>query len=152
MLLQALRARRVTSQTEAHLKLNIVRFRVADLGFPNGALTREIIGSEGDRDLFGHPAPFTGGRGNQLGLDLCSAEVGPQLRLQYEDQPLGERVYVAMTPITASDVEPRIFVVEHSAKGLSLDAVRARPEDKWEPEALFLFSFRAKPADEEKYD
>lgn len=134
------------------MKLNIVRLRVADLGFPNGALTREIIGSAGDRDLFGHPAPFTGGRGNQLGLVLCLPEVGPQFRLQYEDQPPGERVYVAMKPITASDGEPRIFVVEHSAKGLSLDAARARPEDEWAPEALFLFSFRAKQADEEEYD
>ena len=51
------------------MKIDTVRLRVGDLGLPEGALTREIIGSERDRDLFGNSAPFTGGRGNQLGLD-----------------------------------------------------------------------------------
>jgi len=62
--------------------MHTVRLRVADLGFPEGAITREIIGSERDRDLFGHPAPFTGGRGKQLGLKLCPPDTGPQLRLE----------------------------------------------------------------------
>jgi hypothetical protein len=113
------------------VKLNCIRLRVADLGFPEGALTRELIGSERDRDLFGQSAPFTGGRGNQKGLELCPPDVGPQLRLDYSDQPPGECVYVAMKPITTSDGEPRIFVVAHNSDGLSLDAVRARPDDKW---------------------
>ncbi|MGH8474541.1 MAG: hypothetical protein ACRER2_02005 [Methylococcales bacterium] len=132
--------------------MNTVRLRVADLGFATGALTREIIGSEEDRDLFGHPAPFTGGRCNQLGLDLCSPQVGPELRLQYSEQPLGERVYVAMKPIIASDGEPRIFVVEHNSNGMSLDAARARPGDEWPPDAIFVFCARAKPAAEEARD
>ncbi|MDE3244272.1 MAG: hypothetical protein KGO52_16325 [Nitrospirota bacterium] len=134
------------------MKLSTVRLRVADLGFADGALTREIIGSERDRDLFGHLAPFTGGRSNQLGLELCSPEVGPEFRLQYDNQPLGERVYIAMKPITASDGEPRIFVVEHNSNGLSLDATRARPDDEWSPEAIFLFCRREKTAAEETRD
>jgi hypothetical protein len=113
--------------------------RVADLGFPQGALTREIIGSEHDRDLFGNPAPFTGGRGAELGLKLCPPEAGPYLRLEYADQPSGERLYVAMKPITASDGEPRIFVVAHDSAGLSLDAARARSDDKWAPDDVFVF-------------
>ncbi len=131
------------------MKLNAVRLRVADLGFPNGALTREIIGSERDRDLFGHPAPFTGGKGNQLGLDLCPPEIGPELRLQYDNQPAGERVYVAMKPIAAKDGEPRIFVVEHSPAGLSLDAARARPDDQWAAKDLFVFCLRGKSGSDE---
>ncbi len=131
------------------MKLSTVRLRVADLGFPTGALTREIIGSERDRDLFGHAAPFTGGRGHQLGLDLCPPEAGPELRLQYGDQPLGECVYVAMKPIIASDGEPRILVVEHGPTGLSLDAARARPDDKWAPETLFLFCRRNEAGDDQ---
>ena len=50
------------------MEINTVRLRVADLGFPEGALTREIIGSERDRDLFGNSAPYTGGRGKQVNI------------------------------------------------------------------------------------
>lgn len=121
------------------MKTRTVRLRVIDLGFPEGALTREIIGSERDRDLFGNPAPFTGGRGKQLGLELCPPNVGPHLRLEYADQPSGERLHVAMKPITASDGEPRIFVVANDSTGLSLDAARARSNDKWEPDDIFVF-------------
>jgi hypothetical protein len=124
--------------------VDTVRLRVADLGFSSGALTREIIGSDRDRDLFGHSAPFTGGRAAQLGLLLCSADVGPELRLQYSHQPRGERVHIAMKPITTDDGEPRIFVVAHDHQGLSLDAVRARPDDRWFADDLFLF--RSGPA------
>jgi len=121
------------------MEVKTVRLRVADLGFADGALTSEIIGSEHDRDMFGYSAPFTGGRGAELGLDLCSPDVGPYLRLQYNDQPLGESVYVGMKPITTPDGEPRIFVVAHNAGGLSLDAARARHDDKWAPDDIFVF-------------
>lgn len=120
-------------------KITTVRLRVADLGFPEGALTRELIGSEEDRDVFGNPAPFTGGRGKQMGLELCSSDIGPALRLEYSDQPKGERLYIAMRPIRCSDGEPRIFVVLHGPDGLALDAARARPADEWAASELFVF-------------
>ena len=120
-------------------KIPTVRLRVADLGFPDGALTRELIGTEQDRDVFGNPAPFTGGRGKQLDLELCSPDVGPALRLEYSDQPLGERLHIAMKPIRSSDGEPRIFVVLHGANGLELGAARARPADEWAASDLFVF-------------
>ena len=115
---------------------------VAELGFAEGALTREIIGSDQDRDLFGNAAPFTGGRGNRLGLELCPPDLGPNLRLEYEDQPLGERLYIAMKPINSSDGEPRIFAVANNADGLSLDAARARPDDAWAADDKFVFCLR----------
>jgi hypothetical protein len=121
------------------VKVDTVRLRVADLGFAEGALTREIIGSERDTDLFGNAAPFTGGRGKQLGLGLCPADLAPRLCLEYPDRPSGERQYIAMRPITASDGEPRIFVVARDSAGLSLDTARARPDDKWEPDDMFVF-------------
>jgi hypothetical protein len=121
------------------MEVKTVILRVMDLGFPDGAITREIIGSDRDKDLFGNSVPFTGGRGNRLGLELCPADLGPHLRLEYKDQPLNERLYVAMKPITASDGEPRIFVVANNADGLSLDAVRARPDDQWAPDDKFVF-------------
>ncbi len=120
------------------MELKTVLLSVADMGFEEGALTREIIGQKSDVDMFGIPSPYTGGRLQQLGLKLCPAETGPQLRLQYTDQPKGECLYIAMQPIPASDRKPRIFVVCHNDKGLALDAKSARPTDRWAPDAKFV--------------
>lgn len=120
-------------------EISTVRLRVADLGFPEGALTRELIGSEEDRDVFGNPAPFSGGRGKEMGLELCSSDVGPALRLEYSDQPAGECLYIAMKPIRSSDGVPRIFAVVHGSEGLALDAVSALPADEWAATDLFVF-------------
>lgn len=120
-------------------QLKLVRLSVANLGHPQGATTGEIIGSENDVDRDGHPAPFTAGSGCRLGLALCPPDAGPSLRLEYADQPVGERLLIAMRPITSSDDEPRIFVVERDADGMALDAVRARPDDRWDPTDMFIF-------------
>lgn len=114
--------------------------RVRDLGLSEGAVTTEIIGSDNDADVTGSRAPFSGGKGHQLGLELCPPDLAPTLCLEYADQLANERLYIAMKPITASDGEPRIFVVTRGTTGLSLDAVRARPDDTWGPDDMFVFS------------
>lgn len=121
------------------VQLRLVRLSVADLGHPQGATTGDIIGTQNDLDRDGRPAPFTAGSGCRLGLALCPPDAGPSLRLEYEDQPLGERLHIAMKPITSSDGEPRIFVVERGAEDMALDAVRARPDDRWDPTDIFIF-------------
>lgn len=116
------------------MKVNIIKLSVAALGFPGGATTSEIIGTQHDTS-----GPYTAGRGNQLGLKLCPPEVGPEYRLKYKDQPLHEKLYVAMKPIAGSDGEPHIFVLTHNAEGLCLDAALARPDTEWYPEDKFMF-------------
>ena len=127
---------KVDSQKE---RMSLARITVANLGFPEGATTREIIGSENDVDVLGHSAPFTAGCGSRLGLELCPSMAAPNLRLEYTDQPANERLFVAMKPIADSEGVPRIFVVEHTPRGKSLDAVRARPEDRWLATDAFVF-------------
>ena len=57
-------------------------------------------------------------RARQLGLVLCPAEVGPQLRLDYRDQPLGESLIVAMEPVNT--YEPTILSLVNWGTGLAL--------------------------------
>jgi hypothetical protein len=58
-------------------------------------------------------------RARQLGFGLAAAEVAPQLRLQYLDQPLGEFV-IAMDPIRTCKGEPVILTVANFGAGLIL--------------------------------
>jgi hypothetical protein len=58
-------------------------------------------------------------RARQLGFALAAAEVAPQLRLQYFDQPLGE-LLIAMEPIKTWGGEPLILAVANGGAGLAL--------------------------------
>jgi len=59
-------------------------------------------------------------RARAFGFSLAPAEVGPQLRLQYFDQPVGEVLHIAMAPLTTWSGRPVIFVVANGAEGLML--------------------------------
>lgn len=63
-------------------QMSLVRLKVGDLGFRHDATTGEI---------YRHA--------QELGLELCPPEVGPQYRLKYDNQPEGERLHIAMKPI-----------------------------------------------------
>ena len=52
-----------------------------------------------------------------LGFALATAEVGPQLRLQYFDQPIGEFLNVAMAPIMTPNGESYILLSAMAATG-----------------------------------
>jgi len=63
-------------------KIELVRASPTDLGF-NETFTRKEMNA----------------RAKKLGLEPVPAEVGPQLRLQYLDQPKDEVLIMAMSPI-----------------------------------------------------
>jgi len=58
------------------------------------------------------------GRARQLGFQLAAAEVAPQLRLQYFDQPIGEFLIIGMEPIKTWEGEPVILTVANGGAGL----------------------------------
>ncbi|MHB8660623.1 MAG: hypothetical protein ACYC75_01630 [Minisyncoccota bacterium] len=81
-------------------------------------------------------------RAQELGLELCPAEVGPQLRLQYADQPNGENLRIAMKTINDSHGRPCIFCVDHRYdSGLFLwpVEVEGRPGNEVGREGRFVF-------------
>jgi hypothetical protein len=59
-------------------------------------------------------------RARQLGLMLCPAEVAPQLRLDYRDQPFGETLIIAMEPVNTYSGEPTILSLVNWGSGLAL--------------------------------
>jgi hypothetical protein len=59
-------------------------------------------------------------RAQQLGFGLAAAEVAPQLRLQYFDQPIGEFLIIGMEPIKTWTGEPIILTVANGGAGLIL--------------------------------
>lgn len=62
--------------------LDLVNPSVAELGFKDGATFKDACE-----------------RAISLGLEPCPNEVGPQLRLQYKDQPKGEWLRIAMKDV-----------------------------------------------------
>lgn len=107
-----------TSETEVEL----VVASVAELGFKDGATRKDIYV-----------------RAQEFGLDLCPPEVGPQLRLQYTDQPKGEWLVIAMEPITGSDGNLDLFGVEHDDGERWLSASDGNPGNFWDGGHRFVF-------------
>jgi hypothetical protein len=81
-------------------------------------------------------------RVQELGLDLCPAEVGPHYRLQYKNQPMNEWLYVGMKQIADRDGNPSVFRIVRGGSGVWLDDRWARPAREWHPKFEFVFSLR----------
>jgi hypothetical protein len=77
-------------------------------------------------------------RARQLGFELAPAEVAPQLRLQYVDQPPGEFI-VAMNPIKTWSEEPIILTVANFGAGLILIGRDGRTDAGISIASRFLF-------------
>jgi hypothetical protein len=52
-------------------------------------------------------------RARRAGLELCPPEVGPQLRLDYRNQPLGEALDIAMEPVATYSGDPTPILVDN---------------------------------------
>ncbi len=103
-------------------EVDLVNISVAELGFKDRATRKDIY----DRAL-------------EFGLELCPAEVGPQLRLQYPDQSKDEWLRVAMEPIADSDGVLHVFDVNHGGGERWLDGGDGRPGRFWNGGIHWLF-------------
>lgn len=90
-------------------------------------------------------------KAKKQGLQLCPAEVGPQLRLQYADQPAGEWLVIAMEPIKDSVGGLSVFFVGHGGVDRWLDAYDGEPDYVWHADGRFVF-VRRKSSDLKKLD
>ena len=78
-------------------------------------------------------------RAESLGFALCPPEAGPQLRLQYLDQPLGEVLHIAMQPIARYNGDLVYLDVENGLWGLVLFGSKVTPLTGMDSSALFVF-------------
>ncbi len=81
-----------------------------ELGFPNGCTVAESFAAL-----------------ERIGAVKLPPEAGPQYRLQYPDQPMGEWRLMYMDPIAGSDGDLRVFDVGRHGGGLWLSGDCASP-------------------------
>lgn len=108
--------------SKSEVEVDLVNISVTELGFKDGAIRKDIY----DRAL-------------ELGLELCPAEVGPQLRLQYADQPKGEWLRIGMEPIADSDGDLLVFYVVHDSDVRWLLGDLGHPDRFWFGDRRFVF-------------
>lgn len=105
--------------------LDTVRLKVQDLGLSGYPTTDQIYQ-----------------KAQELGLELCPAEVGPHLRLKDSNQSMNEWYWIAMKQIPDSSGRPSVFGLKRDADGLWLNNSWAFPDDWWGPEDGLVFSLR----------
>ena len=109
-------------------QLDLVLLSVAALGFRQGGTLADVHA-----------------RAVRLGFELCPEEVGPQLRLQYLQQPVGEFLHVAMKPQRTYGGDLVDFTLANSGAGLSLLGGSAQPDLVVARNVVFVF-VRPSPA------
>ncbi|MBR0820010.1 DUF1127 domain-containing protein [Bradyrhizobium liaoningense] len=78
-------------------------------------------------------------RAQQLGLALAPAEIAPQLRLQYLDQPIGEFLTIGMEPIGTWAGEAVVLTVANGGAGLILIGQDGREDAQISAISRFVF-------------
>lgn len=104
-------------------EINLVKATPRDLGFREGSYREDIYK-----------------KAQELGLKICPLEIGPQLRLQYIDQPKMESLQIAMETQTDSVGHPSQFRVVHGGDDfLWLVGDHKHDDDFWKADELFIF-------------
>jgi hypothetical protein len=76
----------------------------------------------------------------EAGLDLCPPEAGPQLRLQYPEQKVGEYLSIGMTPLPTADGSDACFVVGNGGAGLFIIGRAAGADLTVPSQSRFVFA------------
>ena len=108
-----------TEYSKEQKQYKLVQFTVEQLGFPQGATTDQIYA-----------------KAQELGLKLCPAEVGPQLRLSY---PGKDWKLIAMKQISGRYGNPHVFRLDSGGSKLGLNASLADPSRRWDSDDQFVF-------------
>ena len=114
-----------TKSVEEEVKFG--KLTVGQLGLTRGGTLRQILA-----------------RIVELGLAKCEPYDGPNVRVQSLDQPMGEGIFMAMDPITASRGYPHVFVLRRRGDGLWLHAHCYSLDFFFRADICFLFRLPCK--------
>lgn len=104
--------------------IDLVTLSVRQLGFPNSATLQEIYD-----------------RAKEFGLGLCPPQVGPELRLNYKNQPNNEWLTIAMESVIGHG-DWRLFRVRRGGSGSWLDTGGGGFDAYWGGNIHFVFRSR----------
>lgn len=108
--------------SSGEIEVGLLVKTVGELGFQNGANFDQICQAA-----------------HKIHLAKCPAEVGPQLRFQYPDQPKDEWLVIAMDSIIDSVGNPRMFLVGHNDRGRWLIGDFGHPTHIYGKNKKFVF-------------
>jgi hypothetical protein len=84
-------------------------------------------------------------KAKEFGLELCPAEVGPDLRLKYMNQPMEELIYIATKQIAGRDGDLSLFSLGRWDERLYLGGYYwSYRTEKWKPDTELVFRLRKK--------
>jgi hypothetical protein len=116
-------------------ELDLVVLSAFDLGFGDETSRNDPeLGASVDVSLHDIYA-----RAVALGFELCPAEVGPALRLNYLDQPLDEFLRIAMKPVALYSGALVAFTVGNGGAELLLGGRNGHPDVKVPGATRFVF-------------
>lgn len=111
--------------TKQKENIDVVSFSIKQLGFQNGATLQQIYD-----------------KAKELNLELCSPQVGPELRLNYKNQPDNEYLKIAMESISDRGGSPRLFDVCRDGSESWLDNDSGKLDFHYRGDTRFVFRFR----------